>query len=75
RVAEEGGQFLRIVRDLRRVHSHIAALAYPTLNDLHPEESSAEMDETGEEPIREIAKRQTRVAPAVAVRDRSTAIL
>ncbi|MFZ8483248.1 hypothetical protein ACO1NB_13775, partial [Staphylococcus aureus] len=38
RVAEEGGQFLRIVRDLRRVHSHIAALAYPTLNDLHPEE-------------------------------------
>ena len=25
------GDFLRIVRDLRRVHSHIAALAYPVL--------------------------------------------
>jgi phosphate:Na+ symporter len=32
RAAEEGGLFLRIVRDLRRVHSHIAALAYPALN-------------------------------------------
>ncbi|MFN4922634.1 Na/Pi cotransporter family protein [Bradyrhizobium sp.] len=74
RVAEEGGQFLRIVRDLRRVHSHIAALAYPTLNDLYPEESPAEMDETGEEPIREIAKRQPLLASAVAVRDRSAAI-
>ncbi len=28
-VAEEGGQFLRIVRDLRQVHSHIATLACP----------------------------------------------
>jgi phosphate:Na+ symporter len=27
----ENGDFLRIVRDLRRVHSHIAALAYPVL--------------------------------------------
>ena len=27
----ESGVFLRIVRDLRRVHSHIAALAYPVL--------------------------------------------
>jgi hypothetical protein len=25
------GDFLRIIRDLRRVHSHIAALAYPVL--------------------------------------------
>ncbi len=31
-VAEEGGQFLRIVRDLRRIHSLIAALAYPILD-------------------------------------------
>jgi hypothetical protein len=29
--AAENGDFLRIVRDLRRVHSHIAALAYPVL--------------------------------------------
>jgi len=27
----DSGIFLRIVRDLRRVHSHIAALAYPVL--------------------------------------------
>ena len=27
----DSGNFLRIVRDLRRVHSHIAALAYPVL--------------------------------------------
>jgi phosphate:Na+ symporter len=29
---EDGSDFLRIVRDLRRVHSHIAALAYPVLD-------------------------------------------
>jgi phosphate:Na+ symporter len=27
----DNSDFLRIVRDLRRVHSHIAALAYPVL--------------------------------------------
>jgi phosphate:Na+ symporter len=27
----DNGDLLRIVRDLRRVHSHIAALAYPVL--------------------------------------------
>jgi len=27
----DSGIFLRMVRDLRRVHSHIAALAYPVL--------------------------------------------
>jgi phosphate:Na+ symporter len=27
----DSGDFLRIIRDLRRVHSHIAALAYPVL--------------------------------------------
>jgi phosphate:Na+ symporter len=31
-VAEQSGLFLTIVGDLRRVHSHIATLAYPTLN-------------------------------------------
>jgi phosphate:Na+ symporter len=31
-VAENSGLFLRIVRDLRRVHSHIASLGYAALN-------------------------------------------
>ena len=39
--AAENGDFLRIVRDLRRVHSHIAALAYPVL------ERAAEPDDRG----------------------------
>jgi phosphate:Na+ symporter len=32
RVAEESGLFLRIVRDLRRIHSHLASFAYPVLH-------------------------------------------
>jgi phosphate:Na+ symporter len=40
----ENGDFLRVVRDLRRVHSHIAALAYPVL------EFAAEKDDDGAEP-------------------------
>jgi phosphate:Na+ symporter len=40
----EQGDFLRIVRDLRRVHSHIAALAYPVL------EWAAEPDDRAAEP-------------------------
>jgi phosphate:Na+ symporter len=31
-VAEESGLFLRTVRDLRRVHSHLASIAYPILH-------------------------------------------
>jgi phosphate:Na+ symporter len=31
-VNEKSGLFLRIVCDLRRVHSHIAAFAYPVLS-------------------------------------------
>ena len=31
RVAEESGLFLRTVRDLRRIHSHVASFAYPVL--------------------------------------------
>ena len=30
-IGTDSGDFLRIIRDLRRVHSHIAALAYPVL--------------------------------------------
>jgi phosphate:Na+ symporter len=33
RVAEESGLFLRVVRDLRRIHSHLASFAYPILHD------------------------------------------
>jgi phosphate:Na+ symporter len=32
RVAEESGVFLRTVRDLRRIHSHLASFAYPILH-------------------------------------------
>ncbi len=32
RVAEENGLFLRTVRDLRRIHSHLASFAYPVLH-------------------------------------------
>jgi phosphate:Na+ symporter len=31
RVAQETGLFLRMVRDLRRIHSHLASFAYPVL--------------------------------------------
>jgi phosphate:Na+ symporter len=32
RLAEESGLFLRTVRDLRRIHSHLASFAYPVLH-------------------------------------------
>lgn len=38
-VVEESGLFLRIVSDLRRVHSHLATFAYPVL-DKSPQQSS-----------------------------------
>jgi phosphate:Na+ symporter len=34
RVAEESGLLLRLVRDLRRIHSHLAGFAYPVLHRL-----------------------------------------
>jgi phosphate:Na+ symporter len=34
--AEESGLLLRIVRDLRRVHSHLASFAYPVLRRARP---------------------------------------
>ncbi len=34
--AEESGLLLRIVRDLRRVHSHLASFAYPVLQRARP---------------------------------------
>ena len=39
----DNSDFLRIVRDLRRVHSHIAALAYPVLE----REAEGERDDAG----------------------------
>jgi phosphate:Na+ symporter len=52
----DAGDFLRIVRDLRRVHSHIAALAYPVL------ERAAENDDRDADPVPMAA---TRVAAEV----------
>jgi phosphate:Na+ symporter len=40
-VAEESGLFLRIVSDLRRVHSHIATFAYSVLNRTTPDSASS----------------------------------
>jgi phosphate:Na+ symporter len=40
-VAEEGGLFLRIVSDLRRVHSHIATFAYSVLNRTNPDSAAS----------------------------------
>jgi phosphate:Na+ symporter len=40
-VAEESGLFLRIVSDLRRVHSHIATFAYSILNRINPDSASS----------------------------------
>lgn len=53
RVAEDGGQFLRIVRDLRRVHSHIAALAYPILNGAGTADGTPAREGTAEEEANE----------------------
>ena len=36
RVAEESDLFLRTVRDLRRVHSHLASFAYPIIHRARP---------------------------------------
>jgi phosphate:Na+ symporter len=38
---EEGGLFLRIVSDLRRVHSHLVTFAYPILNRISQTSSTA----------------------------------
>ncbi len=38
--AEESGLLLRIVRDLRRVHSHLASFAYPVLHRADPKSRS-----------------------------------
>jgi phosphate:Na+ symporter len=44
RVAEESGILLRSVRDLRRIHSHLASFAYPVL---HRRTISPQMDSPG----------------------------
>jgi phosphate:Na+ symporter len=38
---EEGGLFLRIVSDLRRVHSHLVTFAYPIFNRISQTPSTA----------------------------------
>jgi phosphate:Na+ symporter len=48
RVAQETGLFLRMVRDLRRIHSHLASFAYPALGRTRAEDLRADMgDRTG----------------------------
>ncbi len=42
RVAEESGLLLRSVRDLRRVHSHLASFAYPVLHRSRHQAGGAE---------------------------------
>ncbi len=42
RVAEESGLFLRTVRDLRRIHSHLASFAYPVLHQSAPRGQEAQ---------------------------------
>ena len=42
RVAEESGLLLRSVRDLRRIHSHLASFAYPVLHRRGDAEKPAE---------------------------------
>ena len=50
-VVEESGLFLRIVSDLRRVHSHLATFAYPVLdrNDQKSPSLSEDRDREGTE--------------------------
>jgi phosphate:Na+ symporter len=54
RVAEESGLLLRLVRDLRRIHSHLAGFAYPVLHRL----------DTGQRSKRRTAKSTPRTSPA-----------
>jgi phosphate:Na+ symporter len=44
--AEESGLLLRIVRDLRRVHSHLASFAYPVLRRPTPSSAESEVSES-----------------------------
>jgi phosphate:Na+ symporter len=55
RVAEESGLLLRSVRDLRRIHSHLASFAYPILH--RPDAQAKETAERGA---------QTRIIPRPA---------
>jgi phosphate:Na+ symporter len=55
-VAHRSGLFLRIVRDLRRIHSHIAALAYPVLNRLRDGSSDpSTLDHGSVDPAEDLA--------------------
>lgn len=47
RVAQETGLFLRMVRDLRRIHSHLASFAYPVLHRPRSDTLSTSTEEDG----------------------------
>ncbi len=53
RVAEESGLLLRSVRDLRRIHSHLASFAYPVL---HRPNTHSDVTEERRTPMRIIPK-------------------
>jgi phosphate:Na+ symporter len=56
RVAEESGLFLRTVRDLRRIHSHLASFAYPILHSSQVRAEEAALHEGDPLPARLEAK-------------------
>jgi hypothetical protein len=55
-VAEESGLFLRTVRDLRRIHSHLASFAYPILHSSQVRAEEAALHEGDPLPARLEAK-------------------
>jgi phosphate:Na+ symporter len=64
--AEAGDLFLRALRDLWRIHSHVAALAYPTL------ESTAEIDDNR---LDEVGQNLAFTCPAVDLPMRKAAAI
>ena len=70
RVAEESGLFLRSVRDLRRIHSHLASFAYPILHRPRSGDSPpAKRSKRGR--VRRVAHRRS-VSRGCAPGDRNT---
>jgi phosphate:Na+ symporter len=58
RVAEESGLFLRTVRDLRRIHSHLASFAYPVLQNSN-DGSAREARVSARQASRSLARKST----------------
>lgn len=65
-VAEESDLFLRTVRDLRRVHSHLASFAYPILHRPRPRGRRATAGRGGESAAAHITDAASLPADAIA---------